>query len=272
MPTTIVGMDTTVAGNIGSYYDQQFTFQQSDMTSCYNTDGNISSVDVHACRNSSFMSGTFLFDPGCQTTLMKTSFNRFMKSVRESNLRVSGFDNSTQLADKHGAAAMYFLQTDDELQPSTDQGVDNFKFDTVDELQSNLFAVSDYYEAGADVHLTHNGFSGVTGINPDTNKPFTIPCLYSREHKGWLVHFVVANSKDEARLHGKHIEKQIRHQPSRYNDQLNDQQLFAAFAITRGNIVVRDDDEYMDLSLGDWNDDDDDSIRAALVSALNLND
>ena len=44
MPTAIVGMDTTVAGNIGSYYDQQFTFQQSDMTSCYNTDGNISSV------------------------------------------------------------------------------------------------------------------------------------------------------------------------------------------------------------------------------------
>jgi hypothetical protein len=29
--------------------------------------------------------------------------------------------------------------------------------------------VSDYYEAGADIQLTHNGFSGVTGINPKTN-------------------------------------------------------------------------------------------------------
>ena len=134
------------------------------MTSCYDTDGNISSVDAHACRNSSFVRGPFLFAPGCQTTLMKTSFNRFMKSVRKSNLRVSGFDNSTQLADKHGTAAMYFLQTATELQPSTDQGVDDFTFDTVDKLQSNLFAVSDYYEAGADIHLMHSGFSGVTGI------------------------------------------------------------------------------------------------------------
>ena len=135
------------------------------MTSCYDTDGSLSSVDIHACRNASFVSGTFLFDPGCQTTLMKTRFNRFMKSVQDSDLRVSGFDNSVQSADKHGAAAMYFLQTDNGFQPSTDQGVDDFKFDTVEKLQSNLFAVSDYYEDGADIHLTHNGFSGVTGIS-----------------------------------------------------------------------------------------------------------
>ena len=78
---------------------------------------------------------------------MKSNFNRFMKSVRDSNLRVSGFDNSTQLADKHGTSAMYFLQTDSQLKTSTDQGVDDFRFDTVDKLQSNLFSVSDYYEA-----------------------------------------------------------------------------------------------------------------------------
>ena len=272
MPTTIVGETTSIADNIGSYYDQPFTFKQDDMTSCCDSNGSMSSVDVHACRNSSFMSGTFLFDPGCQTTLMKTRFNRFMKSVQKSNLRVSGFDNSTQLADKHGSAAMYFMQADNKLQTSTDQGVDNFKFDTVDELQSNLFSVSDYYEQGADVHLTHKGFSGVSGINPETKRPFSIPCVYSREHKGWLVHFVVANSKEEAKRHGKHIEKSIRHQQARYNDHLNDQQLIAAFAIARGNIVVRDGDEYMDLSLGDWNDDDDSSVQSALASALNLSD
>ena len=79
---------------------------------------------------------------------------------------------------------MYFLQTDNGFQPSTDQGVDDFKFDTVEKLQSNLFAVSDYYEEGADIHLTHNGFSGVTGINPKTNKKFTIPRVYSPEHRG----------------------------------------------------------------------------------------
>ena len=119
-------------------------------------------------------------------------------------------------AESRGECRFYrIMQSNSELNTSTDQGVDDFKFDTVDKLQSNLFSVSDYYEAGADVHLTHNGFSGVSGVNPETNKSFSIPCVYSREHKGWLVHFVVANSKEEARRHGKHIEKQLRHQPSR---------------------------------------------------------
>ena len=36
-----------------------------------------------------------------------------------------------------------------------------------------------------------------------------------------------------------------------YTVLLNDEQLMAAFAITRGNITVRDGDEYLDLSLGD---------------------
>lgn len=192
-----------------------------------------------------------------------------MKSVKSSNLRVSGFDNSTQVADKQGEAAMYFMQSDSQLQPSMDQGVDKFRYDTIDRLQSNLFAVSDYYEAGAEIHLTHNGFSGVTGVNPETNKKFSIPCVYSPAHKGWLVHFVIANSPDEARIHGKHIEKSMRKGPFRLNDSLDDKQLLAAFAITRGDIVIRDNDEYMDLSLGNWIDDDD-SIKESFAKAMNL--
>ncbi len=61
-----------------------------------------------------------------------------------------------------------------EMQPSTDQGVSDFEYDTVDKLHSNLFAVSDYYEHGADIHLTHSGFAGVTGIffkKTETNIP-----------------------------------------------------------------------------------------------------
>jgi hypothetical protein len=54
MPTTIVGETTSIADNIGSYYDQPFTFKQDDMTSCCDANGSMSSVDVHACRNSSF--------------------------------------------------------------------------------------------------------------------------------------------------------------------------------------------------------------------------
>ena len=86
------------------------------------------------------------------------------------------------------------------------------------------------------------------------------------------MHFVIANSPEEARERGKHVEKSIRNHSRRLNDSLNDSQLMAAFAITRGNITCRDGDEYMDLSLGDWNDDDDKSVTAALASALNLSE
>ena len=96
--------------DVSRYYDQPFVVEDDGLMSCYDHNGDLSSVDAFACRNSSFQSGTFLFDPGCQTMLMKSRFNRFMKSVKSSNLRVSGFDNSTQVADKQGEAAMYFMQ------------------------------------------------------------------------------------------------------------------------------------------------------------------
>jgi hypothetical protein len=90
-----------------------------------------------------------------------------------------------------------------------------------------------------------SSFSNSIRIYP--NKKFTIPCVYSPEHRGWLVHFVIANSTEEARERGKHVEKSIRNHSRRLNDSLNDSQLMAAFAITRGNITCRDGDEYMDL-------------------------
>ena len=173
---------------------------------------------------------------------------------------------------------MYFMQTDtaDSVDSSTDQGVDKFVFDTVDNLQSNLFAVSDYYEAGADIHLTHTGFSGVTGINPETKQRFNIPAVYSPEHRGWLVHFVIAKTPSEAREYGKRLEKSLRSKSlvdtSIRNHYLDDSQLLAALAVTRGDITIRDDDEYVDLQLGDWNDDDDNTIRASFAEAFELSD
>ena len=73
LPTSIVGSATSTIEGISNYYNQPFSFKQSDMTSCYDAAGNVSSVDVHACRNSSFVSGTFLFDPGCQTQVSSAS-------------------------------------------------------------------------------------------------------------------------------------------------------------------------------------------------------
>ena len=76
-----------------------------------------------------------------------------------------------------------------------------------------------------------------------------IPAVYSSEHRGWLVHFVIAKDPQQAREHGRRIEKTLRSKsiadPSIRNHYLNDSQLFAAFAVTRGDITIRDEDEYI---------------------------
>ena len=49
---------------------------------------------------------------------------------------------------------------------------------------------------------------------------------------------------------------------------MNDNQLLAAAAIARGNIVIRNGDDYFDMPLGNWSDDIDDSHRSALSKIL----
>ena len=197
-----------------------------------------------------------------------------MHSTKRSRLKISGFDNSTQLGAKHGTANMYFMQTDPSAPSlSTGQGV-SYTFDTVDNLNSNLFAVSDYYEQGMDVFMQHNGFSGVKGLDPKTGKPFEIPCVYSPEHKGWLVHFVIAKTKEDAELYGKALQKSLQNNNpnawnSLHNSTLNDNQLLAAAAISRGDIAIRNGDEYFDMNLGKWSDPDNSECRLALSNVLN---
>ena len=256
----------------GRFYNQPFCYDNQTDNACVSTDGNEADVFAFLGRNSNVVCGTFLFDPGCQTHLMRSSFSKFMRNVRKSSLTISGFDNSTQSADNKGESSMYFMQTDRSVPlGSTDQGVENFVFDTVDDLQSNLFSVSDYYEEGADIHLTHNGFSGIEGTNPRTGKAFQIPCVYSYEHKAWLVHFVMAKSAANAEKHGKVLERHIRDSQNHLSSEfLTEDQLIAAVAINRGDVVIRDEDEYVDLSLGDWRDDDNEMILQSLSDTIDI--
>ena len=47
--------------DVSRYYDQPFVVDCDSLMSCYDHNGDLSSVDAFACRNSSFQSGTFLF-------------------------------------------------------------------------------------------------------------------------------------------------------------------------------------------------------------------
>lgn len=92
---------------------------------------------------------------------------------------------------------------------------------------------------------------------------------------------IIAKTPSEARKHGRRIEKSLQSSrltsPSIRNHYLDDSQLLAAFAIARGDITIRDDEEYNHgpaPTVGDWGDDqtDDDNniIRASFADAFGL--
>ena len=145
-------------------------------------------------NNQLFIEGSAVFDTGCVRPLFKPEYEPLMKSVHESMLSISGFDEAAESKNgrKHGQSDMYFLSID-RNRPSKGQGVSNYTFDTVDDLCDNLFACSRLYEAGAEIHLTHGAsFSGIRGTNPVTGKDFEIPEVYSYAQQCFLVHFVMA--------------------------------------------------------------------------------
>ena len=259
----------------GSYYDQPDPFKDPHYTKCGNCvsrHGKVSTVDAMLCENLPYIAGTALVDTGCQTQLFQRTFEKFMTAVQESKFMISGFDGSEQQGACHGKAEMYFMRTDKSAPESTGQGVE-FTFDTVDQLTSNLFAVSDYYEQGADILFQHNGFSGVRGFNPVTKEYFEIPCVYSHEHHGFIVHFVMAKSREEAKKHGAAMEKRLQKstvQTQRLlaNNTLSDEQLLAAMAVTRGNITIRDNDNYMMMNLGNWSHDESDEQKQAFCDVI----
>ena len=114
-------------------------------------------------NNQLFIEGSAVFDTGCVRPLFKPEYEPLMKSVHESMLSISGFDEAAESKNgrKHGQSDMYFLSID-RNRPSKGQGVSNYTFDTVDDLCDNLFACSRLYEEGAEIHLTHGAsFSGI---------------------------------------------------------------------------------------------------------------
>jgi len=134
-------------------------------------------------------------------------------------------------------------------------------YDTVQNNKENLLAVSTYFEKGADILFQHKGFCGIRGRDAD-NKLFEIPCRYSYDNRGFEVDYVVAKSKVTAMKIGKLLEKE-KQADNAINAHLgramtlDDNQLAAAMAITRGNVSLREGQSYYDANLGHWTEQDD---------------
>ena len=240
----------------------------------FDCDFNRAEVDALMCKNQTYTQGSAVFDTGCQSALMGDQYESFMKRLVESRMNITGFDGSQLAASKHGCAAMYFLQPNSRIGTSSGQGVKDFKFDTVEGLSENLFACAEYYEQGADIHLVHDGFSGVIGRNPKTGQSFQIPAVYSYEQQAFLVHFIMANSVDEATRVGKVVQKSMQSDNvvnARFAHacEISDESLYTSILINNGACTMRDGEDYVDIDPRAWGKDDSDS-KALLCQVCDI--
>ena len=239
---------------------------------CVSRAGKVTEQSSLIYENDDFVVGTALVDPGCQEHLFQSIYEKYINDARSSNLTVSGFDGSMQSGRKHGWSHMYFMQNGS-MREDAGQYM-KFQYDTVENCKENLFAVSDYFEQGADILFQHHGFCGIKGRDADNNV-FRIPCHYSAANRGFEVDFVMAKSKKAAIAIGKSLEKQ-RSADNAVNAHLcramtlDDQQLAAATALVRGNVTIRDNDDYTGIDLGQWNNDRDDTLKHDLCKACRI--
>ena len=251
-----------------SVFDQYYE-QPSSESFCLSRLGTATNVSSHLCENVDYMIGSALVDPGCQEHLFQDIYEKYMLDTSSSNLCVSGFDGSTQPGRLQGWSHLYFLpRVGDSNQVGTGQYM-RFEFDTVENNNENLLAVSSYYEDGADILFQHRGFCGIRG------RDFDIPCHYSFENRGFEVEFVIAKSEDAAVKIGKCLEKN-RRADNAVNASLaramtlDDQQLAAAAALVRGNVSIRDNESYSMAELGQWGIDDDTDLKCEVCKVCAL--
>ena len=177
------------------YYDQP-------VNGCTSRAGKVTDDLTQLYEHQSYTIGKALVDPGCQEHLFQSIYERYMNETSQSNLSVSGFDGSQQPGRMQGWSHMYFMQKDPAYKDNG-QYV-QLSYDTVENNKENLFAVSEYFEQGADILFQHHGFCGIRGRDADGNA-FKIPCHYSAENRGFEVDFVVAKSKEQAVAVGKRL-------------------------------------------------------------------
>ena len=217
-------------------------------------------INALLSSNQTWTQGSMILDTGCDSTLMSTIYEPFLNDVLRSESSICGFDGSTVKGGLQGYSHMFFLQQGkppDPCSTSTGQGVEQIYYDTVDGLRENLLSVAKFYEDGAQIRLHRSTWSGVRGVNPETNKSFYIPSVYSYDLRAHLVHFVMAKDRDEAERVGKIIQEQ-----SRYDNLLNarmdqratldDNGLRCSLALSRGNISIHADDCYVHSDFGRW--------------------
>lgn len=115
-----------------------------------------------------------LLDTGANRTLGSPDLNGSLEGMVPSNIFVRGaFGTDVQRGDSHGTLPAYVLANDG--QPHSLQSVE---MDTVPGTNQTLLSMSQLFEAGFELHLTHHGFSGMRLRDHNGNVRSEIPVYY----------------------------------------------------------------------------------------------
>ena len=67
------------------------------------------------------------------------------------------------------------------------------------EINQTLLSMSQLFEAGFELHLTHHGFSGMRLRDHNGNVRSEIPVYYDPVDMGWFMVYILADNEQSAR-------------------------------------------------------------------------
>lgn len=165
-------------------------------------------VDMEAAilKTKDIMYESFVLDTGCSSMLCGTGVHSMLQKSRRSAIRVRGFNGSKRTPGiQHGRLHMYAMSADKGF---TGSAVD-FGVDTVDDLNHNLFSLTEAFESqGFDVHLTHDGFSGLSKVD-STGNTVRVPAHYDTDTHQWMIHVAIGNDAESVSLAGQEAERML---------------------------------------------------------------
>jgi len=209
---------------------------------------------------------TFVLDTGCSTTLSSTEIHRVLNDMQPSTIRIRGFKGTQREPGlKHGRAYMYALSADPK-QPGTPVA---FSVDTVKSINHNLYSITEAFETqGFDVHLQHNGFSGLIKTDENGNEQ-RIPAHYDWDSHQWLIHAAIAADYNTVRNAGLEAEQRIAESIDCNSTEAQESVYLAlpdqisVIVDRRGVVTMRDDDHITSIDV---------DALITLVEALNAAD
>ena len=152
--------------------------------------------------------GEAIVDTGASTNLLSTKFEKYLTNTKPSKALIQGFEGNGEIKGSvFGVGHLYVLGNN-----PTRKGFQlSVNFDTVANLNSNLFSVSSlYYDHNFSILFhgrTHN--SGICELYRETHNGSTqrVPIDYDRSRSAFMIRFILGKDRHEVIRHGHDIER-----------------------------------------------------------------